>query len=99
MPSHTVAPWKPVLDNDLATGAWRAIAAIERDLQHQDLSAMAPTISGHSGEALLYAYLARATGEARYIDLAERSHALALDGAETRVLPATLFDGFVGIAW
>lgn len=100
MQSH----WQPFLKGPLADQAWQAIDAIARDIpapsasRHTSPSQWA-LAGGASGIAVFYAYLARATGEEKYADLACDHLQSALDGASGQLHSLGLWDGLLGVSW
>ncbi len=87
--------WVPLLIGRDAARAWEAIEAIAADLDRE-----LPDVSlamGHAGIALFYAYLARSSG--RPDPRAGRHLDLAIDALQHEELDASLYSGFVGVAW
>ncbi len=96
--------WQPLLEGSLADRAWQAIDAIARQIPapvfSQDASPSQWALAGGaSGIALFYAYLARATGNDGYEDLACDHLQSALDGASGQLHSLGLWDGLLGVSW
>ena len=103
-------PLLPLLDRELAARARAAVedvaAAVAEtapppaELQPQARAALTASLSsGAAGRALLFAYLARATGEERWADVAERLLDEAAEVVATSPLLPGLYSGWIGPAW
>lgn len=100
MQSH----WQPLLDGLSADRAWQAIRTIAREIPAPASSSNTPPsqwalAGGASGIAVFYAYLAKATGDDVYVDLACDHLQSALDGASGQLQSLGLWDGLSGVSW
>lgn len=78
---------------DLATGIADALAGVATERWDASLA------SGHAGVALLYAYLAAASGRPADADRARLHRDRAITKLAEDPMDATLWDGFPGVAW
>ena len=100
-PSPANRPWQPLLESDDAAAAWQAIedlaAALETWPADLDLP---PTLgSGAAGLALFYTYLAEATTEERWADVAAGYLDRMIDSVSRMAAWPSLYSGFTGAAW
>lgn len=92
------ARWAAILDGAEAATAQAVIAEIADAARHSEIGDPA-LASGTSSEALLFAYLHRASGRERDRERAEHALQRAFEATANRPLPAALHTGFVGVAW
>ncbi len=101
-------PWRPILSGELADRVNRSIEEIVAAFP--DAPAVSPYPSertgespglagGNAGHALLYTYLAEATGREEYAEVAERHLDEAVEALATEPMGASLYGGFAGVAW
>jgi len=93
---------KPLLDGALAARAHAAIDDIARDLESYELPVTAHGGSlahGSTGIAVFFAELARERGDAAASRAAARHLASATRAVAETEMSASLFEGFVGVAW
>lgn len=89
---------RPILDGELARSALSCALAIARELRVRPCSD--PTLAGGAaGQAILFAYLAVATGEPDFLDAAAARREQALDALEEVALAPGLYSGVAGIGW
>ena len=100
--------WRPILEDEWAEQAWMVIrdvaaavpdAALGDDFVSVDPSRLATLASGSAGQALFYAYLAEATCDEAYADLAEHRLDHAIEVLANVAMPPGLFTGFTGVGW
>lgn len=97
----------PLLTGDLAERATAAVRDVARELEARApvlLDEMPPArqaslAGGATGIALFFAYLAEATGEDRWADLAAEHLDRASEVLASTVTTPGLFTGFAGVAW
>lgn len=99
---RSAAPaWSPLVDGETAAQALAAAEAIARDLSSDPTWAAGPGLNrGKAGQALFFAYLEQALGD---IEAGERAESLVemaiVDLAGQSAPAASLYHGFVGVAW
>jgi lantibiotic modifying enzyme len=97
-----VHAWSPLVEGEAAVRALAAAEAIGRDLgRDPERSASGPGLhQGHAGLALFYAYLERSLHDAEAGERVQEHLDRAADElAEQRPASASLYGGFVGVAW
>ncbi|MEM9554026.1 MAG: lanthionine synthetase C family protein [Acidobacteriota bacterium] len=94
-------PWGPLLEGPDADRAWEAIHAIAKSLEAPPSDGALPAnlASGAAGQALFFAYLALATDDEHWLDVACDYLETMIEGAETVARWPSLHTGFSGLAW
>ncbi len=106
--SSLSGPWRPILSGELADRVNRSIEEITAAFPSAppvspypgERTGESPALAGgNAGHALLYSYLAEATGREEYAETAERHLDEAVEALATEPMGASLYGGFSGVAW
>jgi hypothetical protein len=100
--SASAAPWRPLLEGELAERArsWTSDIAAHLAAHANAPEVKSPSLaSGQSGLACFHAYLSRDFPDSEHAARAEQCLERAVDGVATRRVSASLHGGFPGVAW
>jgi len=94
--------WRPLLEGSLAARARAALDDVARELESYELPRTAQGGSlahGAAGLAVFFGEVARERGDPAASAAAARHIALAAGAVADTAMSASLFEGFVGVAW
>lgn len=93
--------WRPLVRGESAAHVWRTIHEIADGLERAstDLDRDPSLGRGAAGRSLFYAYLATATGEERYADLATDCVERMIDALPEMPPKPGLYGGYLGPGW
>jgi hypothetical protein len=94
-----VAPWRPLLDGELAARCSRVLDDLIAALRDDDAADADPGLDFGSGRALLWSYLDRARPGQGFAALRDTAIDRIIEQVANVDMPPTLFSGFVGAAW
>ena len=106
--SSPSGPWRPILSGEPAARVQESIDEILAAFPDAppvspypgEKTGESPGLAGgNAGHALLYTYLAEATGKEEYAEAAERHLDEAVEALATEPMGASLYGGFSGVAW
>ncbi len=94
-------PWQPLLEGADAASAWRAIEDVATALESwpADLDLSPSLGSGSAGLTLFYTYLAEATADDHWADVASGYLDHMIDSVPRISAWPSLYSGFTGAAW
>lgn len=101
MPSLANTFWNPVLSGPSAEAAWKAVREVSNALEQvEDWTEHGGSLSrGAIGAAILFGYLARATGDERALSISRHLQDVAGDLLAQSRIESGLYGGFIGIGW
>lgn len=96
----SVGRWRSILSGEDRLVALSIVKDIADELMFLDMNEQDTDFGGgNAGQALLFAYLAKATGESKYWDHVADLLSSCADRMQQDSLPKTLYGGFIGVAW
>lgn len=93
----TDSAWEPILRGDAAARATEIVTAIASELDGESVHRL-PATRGGAWRALVYAYLAKETGDTKHAARASKMLETAIDDL-ANAKSAALYGGFTSVAW
>ncbi|MGR6967850.1 lanthionine synthetase C family protein [Geodermatophilus sp. URMC 61] len=97
---RAVTNWRPLVSGTARQRTLQTVDAIAESVTSRSPGERALSLAGgQAGLAVLYAWLARARGDARAAELARDHLDEAIEGLAHEVMGSSFWSGFTGIAW